>query len=154
MLPTGDLQSQGPSRDPALTPSCWSEGRGCQGVPSHSANQGSGPRVLRSLSRSPDFSTLPWATATDPVGNPGEAVGRRWHLLISYRCVSAAPSGALESQSSVLNNAVWERAGMRGDGALKFNSCQTRLQRGGGQVEREWGLRGELLSLSQGGGRE
>lgn len=78
------------------------------------------------------FSALLPATATDPAGNPAKAAGGRWRLLISYQCVSAAPSGALESQSSVLNNAVWEKAGMHNDGTLKFNCCQTRLQRGGG----------------------
>lgn len=51
--------------------------------------------------------------------------------------MSAAPSGALESQSSVLNNVVREKAGMRDDGTLKFNCSQTGLQRGGGQVEPE-----------------
>lgn len=51
--------------------------------------------------------------------------------------MSAAPSGALESQSSVLNNVVREKAGMRDDGTLNFNCSQTGLQRGGGQVEPE-----------------
>lgn len=95
---------------------------------------------------SPDFSALPLATASGHAGDPAEAARVPWHLLISKQVCPGAP----ETQSSVLNNAVWKKAGMCADGTLKCNCCQTGLQWGGGQVELGEERPEGRLSLSQG----